>query len=159
MILDILLLVMRAVVSPPATALNFYYAVVPMKTSEDITVALIRKATYDNYTKFQFITTWQEYLETKKLQRANRLIISSIRKSAKRLLNKHCKSVVSNESDIKLLLAYSTAIKILKFYESELITITNMLIEYEAYLAHGNFLDSWLFYKQRPLSELWDHRG
>lgn len=129
-----------------------------MQTSENLMSELIDKASSGKHTQFRFLRTWREYSDTKKLKLFHELLIKSIKKSGNRLLNKYCKSIVKGNRDIISLMAYATTLNILKFYEEELDIILDMLDEYEAYLASGNFLNAFLFLDFRSSSELWDHR-
>ena len=129
-----------------------------MKTSEDFMSELIYNAESGNHRKFCFLRSWYEYLRAKKVRQTHRLLVSSIRQSADRLFKRYCKAIEAGETDVIKLLAYCTTVKVLSFYEEELSTISDMVIEYECYLANGNWLD-FLFDTQRPVNKLFDHRG
>ena len=92
------------------------------------------------------------------MRRAHMLLVASIKKSADKLFTKYCKSVTSGEADVLKLLAYGTIRNVLSFYEEELRIISDMVEEYEFYLASGNWWDI-LFGMPRPYDKLWDHRG
>lgn len=108
--------------------------------------------------QFQYLRSWQEYSRARKIYRAEKLLVASIGQSADKLFKKYCKDIAAGETAIIKLIAYSTTIKMLKFYEEELKIITNMLVEYEYYLAATYWVD-FLFGTQRPVTKLWDHRG
>ena len=129
-----------------------------MKTNEDLASELMQKAESGKHRQFRFIRNWQEYSRTRKLRQTHLLLVASIRKSADSLFRQHCKSVIIGQSDVIKLVAYCTTIKVLRFYEEELKTIEDMLIEYECYLAAGNWPD-FIFGTQRSFDKLWDHRS
>ena len=149
---------MRALVFPPAKALNFTIPGEQMKTNEDLASELLQKAESGKHRRFQLIRNWQEYSYTRKLRQTHLLLVSSIRKSADSLFKQHCKNIITGQSDVTKLVAYCATINVLRFYEEELNTIEEMIIEYECYLAAGNWLD-FIFCSQRPFDKLWDHRG
>lgn len=129
-----------------------------MKTNEDLMSELINKATTAEHVKFQFLRSWREYINTKKIRRAHVLLVSSLRQSANKQFNKYCEAVSAGETKIISLLAYCTTLKVLQFYEEELCILNDMLNEYEWYLFYGNWID-FVLGIPRPVSKLFDHRG
>lgn len=130
-----------------------------MQTNEEFMSDLINKATTEKHRRFLLLRTWQEYREARKIQRAHKLLVSSLKQSLDRQFNKYCKAVVTGDADIIKLLAYKTTCNILAFYEEELRIITDMIYEYEAYLMEdGNFVRAWLFNIPRSADELRDYR-
>lgn len=127
-------------------------------TSEDLISDLIYKAEASKSRQFRLLYSWQDYCEARKTRRAEILLVSSIRKSSNRLFNKYCKSVITGDADVLNLIAYRTTLKILRFYENEIRIISEMINEYECYLADGNLTD-FIFATSRPSNKLWDHRG
>ena len=85
------------------------------------------------------------------------LLVKSLQESANKVFNRHCKAVTVGNSDVLTIIAYCTVKNVLRFYEEELNTITEMVDEYECYLARGNWWD-FVFNLQRPIDKLWDHR-
>ena len=130
-----------------------------METNKDLVTELVCRAESAKHMKFHFLRHWTEYTDTKKVRRAHKLLVESIRKSADRLFKQYCKSIITGDSDVINLVAYTTTKNVLSFYEEELLILDNMLEEYEAYLFSGNFIGSWLFFDYRPEDRLWDHRG
>lgn len=131
-----------------------------MQTNEDLMSDLIHKAKSGKHQQFQFIRSWPEYINARKTRRAYKLLVSSIIGSSNKLFKKYCKEVTTGDADVFKLLAYCSTLEILKYYEEELNIISDMIDEYEAYLMTDcNFLGAWLFYDQRPLIDLWDHRS
>ena len=130
-----------------------------MKTNEDFMSDLIDKATTEKHRQFLFLRTWQEYREAKKIQRAHKLLVSSLKQSLDKLFKKYCKSVDTGETEIIKLLAYNTIKRVLAFYEEELRILTEMIYEYEAYLlTDDNFARAWLLGIPRSIDELRDYR-
>lgn len=133
-----------------------------MQTHEELVTDLVYKAESGKHRQFQLLLNWQEYRYTRKLRRSHALLVTSIDKSAKRLLKRYCKDIVAGKSDVIKLMAYYTTIKVLRYYKEELRLLTEMIDEYEAYLLSGNFMDfigACLLFEERPKDKLWDHRG
>ena len=129
-----------------------------MKPNEDLLSELICNAESGKHRPFQYLISWREYSRAKKIRRAHRLLVATIKQSTSKLFKKYCEDVAAGETDVIKLLAYCTTRKVLRFYEEELDIINNMIVEYECYLAAGNWTD-FLFSTQRPADKLWDHRG
>ena len=129
-----------------------------MKTNEDLISELIYNAESDNHRQFQYLRNYVEYRRAKQIKRTHVILVSSIRQSLTRQFKRYCESITAGETDVIKLLAYCTTNKVLSFYEKELNTINDMLIEYECYLANGNWLD-FIFGTQRPSDKLFDHRS
>ena len=129
-----------------------------MQTNEEFMSGLIHKAEFGEHRQFQFLRSCQEYLRARKVKRAEKLLVDSIEKSADKLFKKYCRDITTGEADVIKLLAYCSTIKVLRFYEEELRIISDMVDEYEYYLAYGNWTD-FLFGLQRPIDKLWDYRG
>ena len=126
--------------------------------AKDLVLFFINKAEQGEHKQFQFILTWFEYIRAKQERRALRLLIGSVRKSTKRLFKKYCRAVSVGTADVHQLLAYRKGKIVLKFYEEELNILSDMINEYEYYLASGNWTD-FVLGTQRPVDKLWDHRG
>lgn len=129
-----------------------------MQTNEDLMSELIYNAESGKHRQFQLLCSWQEYSRAKKVQRGHLLLVSSIKKSAAKLFKRYCADVATGNADVVKLLAYCSTIKVLRFYEEELTTITDMVDEYETYLICGNWLD-FILGSPRPVEKLFDHRG
>lgn len=150
---------MRALVHPPAKALNFYNTVNTfMQTNEEFLSDLINTAETGKHEQFRLLKSWQEYCYMRRTRRGQQLLITSIEKSIAKLFNAYCKAASAGESKVYKLLAYCALKNVLLFYKEELRITRDMLEEYECYLAYGNWLD-FVFGFQRPLDKLWDHRG
>ena len=129
-----------------------------MNANEDLTSELIYNAESGNHRQFQYLRNVKEYYRVRQLKRAHVILVSSIKQSLTKQFNTYCKAVVTGKTDVIKLLAYCTTKKVLSFYEEELSTINDMIIEYECYLANGNWLD-FVLGTHRPFDKLWDHRG
>jgi hypothetical protein len=119
---------------------------------------LIKRAELKKHRQFQFLQNWHEYSNARKIRRAHILLVASLKKSTKKLLKKYCKAIAAGNADVTQLIAYRSIKQVLSFYEEELKIISDMIEEYESYLASGNWSD-FIFCTQRPLDKLWDHRG
>ena len=129
-----------------------------MNTNEDLMSELIYNAESGKHRQFQYLKNVREYHRARQIKRAHAILVSSLRQSLIKQFNKYCKAITAGETDVIKLLAYSTTKKVLSFYEEELNTVNDMIIEYECYLANGNWLD-FVLGTQRPFDKLWDHRG
>jgi hypothetical protein len=128
------------------------------KQNKDLLFNLIERSKAD-HTTFEFIRSWREYTTLRISRRFTKTIIKSLRSAINKLFKDYCKEVSSGGAQFNKLLAYSTLQDALRFYEEELSIITGMLDEYVAYLSSGHLINSFLFLKQRPEDQLWDHRG
>ena len=129
-----------------------------MNTNEDLMSELIYNAESGNHRQFQYLRNVREYTRTRQIKRALTILVASLKQSLNKQFKKYCKAIAAGETDVIKLLAYCTTKKVLSFYEEELNTITDMIIEYECYLANGNLLD-FILCLQRPEDKLWNHRG
>ena len=129
-----------------------------MTTNEDLMSELIYNAESGKHRQFQFLRSWREYSRARKIKRTHVLLVSSISASADNLFKKYCNDIRNGVTDPVKLIAYCTTVKILRFYEEELKTLEDMIVEYECYLANGNWLD-FILGNLRPAEKLWDHRG
>jgi hypothetical protein len=129
-----------------------------MKTNEDLMSELIYNAESGKHRQFQYLRNYLEYSRARQIRRAHKLLVASLRQSLNKQFKRYCKTIKAGESDVIKLLAYKTTDKVLAFYEEELNTIDNMIVEYECYLVNGNLLD-FVFGYQRPTDKLWDHRS
>ena len=129
-----------------------------MKTDKELMSELVYNAESGNHRQFQYLKNYKEYFRARKVKRALSILVSSIKQSLSRQLKNYCKAIEAGETDVIKLLAYSTSVKVLKFYEEELKTVNDMIVEYECYLCNGNWTD-FLFGNQRLEDKLWDHRS
>ena len=105
-------------------------------------VDIITKAQEGKSQPFRPILYWSEFSYYKKLARATKLIIKTLKISSNNLFKEYCLDVVNGTSDINKLLAYSQLLDILYFYTEELKTIKKMIKDYDDYLDNGNFWHS-----------------
>ena len=129
-----------------------------MNTDKDLISELVYNAESGKHRQFQYLRNYLEYRGARQIRRAYMLLVSSIKQSLTRQFDNYCANVKSGNTDVIKLLAYTTTKKVLSFYEEELDTINNMIIEYECYLASGNLLD-FILSLQRPDDKLYDHRS
>ena len=129
-----------------------------MKANEDLTSELIYNAKIGKHRPFQYIQNYKEYYRARKICRVERLLVGSLRQSSSKLFKRYCKDITTGEADVYVLLAYRTLTDTLRFYEEELKIISDMVVEYECYLANGNLMD-FILGNPRPLSKQWDHRS
>ncbi len=129
-----------------------------MQTNEEFISDLLDRAKSGEHRQFQFLRSWQEYSKAKKIRLAEKLLVKSIGKSANNLFKQYCRDVATGKADVNKLFAYHSINNLLEFYEEELRIISDMIEEYEYYLAYDNWVDL-LFGLQRSLDTLWDHRG
>lgn len=129
-----------------------------MKADMDLMSELIYNAENGQHRHFQYLRNYVEYRRAKQIRRALAILVSSINQSLARQFKNYCKAVEAGNTDVLKLLAYSTTIRVLKFYEEELRIIKDMILEYECYLVNGNLFD-FILGNQRPEGKLWDHRS
>ena len=129
-----------------------------MTTNEDLLSELITKATTSKHIEFQFLRSWREYLNVRKMRRAHELLVAGLQRSARKQFNNYCNAIQAGETKVISLLAYCTILKVIQFYEEELKILNDILNEYEWYLFYGNWVD-FILYQNRSVDKLVDHRG
>ena len=130
-----------------------------MKSNEELLSELMDNAGSGKHTQFQFIRSWQQYLNIKRQYRGQVLLVSSIEASAKKLFKNYCRDVAEGKTKIVNLIAYQAVNKVLLFYREELEIIRDMIYEYDAYLLDSNLLNAAIFKEYRPAAECYDRRG
>lgn len=91
---------------------------------------------------FRTIRYWTEFRYYWRWTKSTRLVIKTLKLSAKSLFAEYRKDVIAGVSDVMKLLAYKQLLDIIAFYEKDLNTVKQMLDDYDAYLGEGNFLYS-----------------
>ena len=109
-----------------------------------ILLEIINQAQEGNSIKFQYIKSWREFKFRWRQARSTKIVIKTLKASAKNLFNEYCKDVIAGISDVTKLLAYVELQDIIAFYEEDLSTLQKMLDEYDGYLGKGNFWYSFL---------------
>lgn len=105
---------------------------------------IINKAKEGKAHPFRPILYWSEFRYYRRWIRSTKLVIRTLRSSAKKLFKEYCGDVIAGISDINKLLAYSQLLEIIAFYENDLKTVRAMLNDYDTYLGEGNFWYSFL---------------
>ena len=101
--------------------------------------AIINKAQEGKAQPYRTILYWSEFKYYRGLAKATKLVIKTLRLSAKKLFKSYCEDVIAGISDINKLLGYAQLLDIIDFYLGELETLEAMLTEYDEYLGEGNF--------------------
>lgn len=113
-------------------------------TKEQIVTEIIERAKKGQFTEFRFIRNLEEFAYWLGIIKVNKLIIKTLTESANNLFKKYCKDVVECVANSQELFTYTELRDIIKFYETELITVKSMTAEYKDYLCHGNFIRAFL---------------
>lgn len=112
---------------------------------------IISKALEGRAQPFRPIVCWSEFIYYHRCCTANKLIIKTLKQSAKKLFKEYCGAVVTGTSEVTKLLAYKQLLDLITFYENELDTLQLMLDDYDEYLGNfGNFINA-LFGGRREL--------
>ena len=109
-----------------------------------ILLEIINQAQEGNSLQFQYIRSWQEFKFRWRQAKSTKVVIKTLQVSADNLFNEYCKDVITGISDVTKLFAYSELQAIIAFYENDLITLQEMLDDYDDYLGKGNFWYSFL---------------
>lgn len=109
------------------------------------------------HVEFKLLTTWREYFLARAQRRSLKIVIKSLRRARTKLLNTYCKEVREGRPHYTKLLVCNVLDNTVAFYTEDLITIEEMLREFELFLFSGNFLDFVILGIRRD-SEYWDHR-
>jgi hypothetical protein len=119
---------------------------------------LVKRAEVGEHVKIEYIRDWDTYSNHKVSYRATKMLVRSLKYSAKVLLKEYCRDIANGTADCTKLLVRNALLRTADFYKIEQDTILDMIYEYEAYLMDGNLLASY-FGEIRPISECWDRRG
>ena len=84
-----------------------------METNKDLLLNIIQKAEVGKHVQFQLLRSWSEYRNVQKLFHAEHLLVTSLRKSARKQFIAYCKSVSTGNAEPINLLAYKTILKAL----------------------------------------------
>jgi hypothetical protein len=106
--------------------------------AQQILEEILAQAEAGQSTEFRLINSWAEFREVNRTYKANKIIVNMLKQSSKNLLNTYCKDVIAGISDVTKLIAYSQLADVIDFYQNEVKTLDEMLIEYDDYLWHGN---------------------
>lgn len=116
----------------------------------DLVLAIIEQAKNNKNIEFKYITSWREFRYYTKLSRSTKLIIKTLKTSAKRLFKEYCKDIVAGATDVNKLLAYSQLLDMITFYSDNHRVLTEMVNEYDNYLGNhfwysffGGERDTW----------------
>lgn len=113
--------------------------------SKQLLLDIINKAQEGVHLPFRQIVAWGEFRFVELQAKSTKLVIRTLKASAKNLFKEYCKDVIDGTSEINKLLAYSELCDIIAFYEEELNTLKQMLDEYDEYLGDwGNFINAFL---------------
>lgn len=131
-----------------------------MKNIEDqkFLADLFKRAEAGEHTEFSWIRSLSEYEFRQRNKSAIKVVINTLEHSTNALFKAYCEDVRKGSADITKLLIRNVLLRTIEFYRRELITVIDMISEYEAYLMDGNLIDSF-FGEIRPISELWDRRN
>jgi hypothetical protein len=111
--------------------------------SKQLLSDIIKKAQEGVHLPFRPIVAWDEFRFVGLQAKSTKLVIRTLKASAKNLFKEYCKDVIAGISEINKLLAYSELCDIIAFYEVELNIIQTMLDDYDKYLGDwGNFLNA-----------------
>lgn len=112
---------------------------------------IINKALEGDAHPFRPILYWSEFRYYHGWARSTKLVIRTLKTSAKDLFKEYCKDVIAGISDVTKILAYSQLLDIAAFYENDLNTVQQMLDDYDEYLGNfRNFIGA-LFGERREL--------
>jgi hypothetical protein len=110
-----------------------------------LTQEILNRALNGQALTFRPIVCWSEFRYYRGYARSTKLVIKTLKTSANRLFKEYCKEVIAGISDITKLLAYEQLLDIADFYETDLVTVNQMLDDYDEYLGNWfNFFDALL---------------
>jgi hypothetical protein len=129
-----------------------------VEEQEELFKALTEKALSDAHTAWEFINNPIECGVIKKTKKGLFKIIELYENICASLYLEYCKQVKTNEQDFGVLVALKQYQHCKTFYEEELLTVTDMLAEYAAYVCSGHFIDQFICGLNRESWHRWDHR-
>ena len=102
---------------------------------------ILGKALEGKARPFITILYWSEFIYYYRLAISTKVVIKTLKQAAKNLFKSYCQDVAIGVSDVTKLLAYEQLLDIIDFYETDLSTIQDMLVDYDDYIANlGNFI-------------------
>lgn len=99
---------------------------------------IIEYAVSGEHTNYEQIANWENYKFYKKKYKSTKIVIKVLRRAAKRLFKKHCLLVQQGSSDATSLIAYNQLLRTTDFYKKDLEFISDVIYDYEEYLAKNN---------------------
>jgi len=126
--------------------------------SQQLLADLIAYAEAGKKLPFHFICNLNDYRKYKISKKTFSLIIENLNYAAESVFKRYCKGLQNGTTDFTDLLVRKSLLKAVEFYNCEMLMLSDMICEYETYLAcDGNFIKS-LFGKERERQELYDYR-
>lgn len=119
---------------------------------------VLEHAQSGKHIEFHFLRSLSEYKFYKSKCRSFKLLVKILQKGADRLYRDYCNSVKIGTSNFTKLLAYQQMLHVIDFYKEDILTIIDMLCEYDAYLLEGNYIFA-LIGESRTEEDLVDFRG
>lgn len=111
--------------------------------SKQLLLEIINQAKEGDQREFQIIRSWAEFRFRRQQARSTKIVIKALAASASLLLIEYCEDVRAGTQDVNKILAYSELRDIIAFYEADLLTLRQMLDEYDEYLGDwSNFFDA-----------------
>jgi len=110
------------------------------KKIDPLFVEIVQKALENEKTDFQLIPTNEMYSVTKIFAHGTKKIIKMFKQLVKATTEAYALQILTETTDLKLLLACVQYQQCLDFYENELKTAKSMLQEYRAYVFGGHLL-------------------
>lgn len=112
--------------------------------AQELLLQILNNAEEGKSIEFQLITSWSDFINTRRDYRASKLVVKMLKEAADNLFKVYCKDISAGSADFTKLLAYSELRDIKAFYERDIETLKKTLDEYVEYLGNGNFWYSFL---------------
>lgn len=113
---------------------------------------ILAKAREGRAQPFAYILYWNEFKEYIRQRLSTKLVIKTLKASAKNLFKEYCSEIAAGASDVTKLFAYKQFLDIIDFYENELNTLQLMIDDYSEYLGNfRNFINALLGEKRSVL--------
>lgn len=113
---------------------------------------ILDKAREGRAQPFTYILYWNEFREYRRQRLSTKLVIKTLKASAKNLFKEYCNEIAAGASDVTKLFAYKQFLDIIDFYENELNTLQLMLDDYDEYLGNfRNFINALLGEKRTEI--------
>ena len=107
--------------------------------ARQLTKDIINQALEGKFIEFRYIRAWREFRYYNQTAVSTKLVIKTLKTSAKNLFKSYCRDVIAGISDVHKLIAYTQLLDIIAFYQKDLDTLKRMLDDYKDYLSQGNF--------------------
>jgi hypothetical protein len=125
-----------------------------MNETQEILLNLIDHAAIGEHTKFEQLRFFSEYLGGRVVYNSVKKVVTILKAASKDVFKLYCKTIVTSQTDVNMLLAYKQLQLAIDFYKEEQKILKAILKDYEKYFWEGDFLKNLILGKERDIWNL-----